>query len=232
MRNLLFPSCYDLLPVCAVDPLIGYLQFPVQDVLIGLREGRVGIAAPEALPDVVHRPLDFPLHPRAVRRADAWRESVMACKVEELYVESRLAFIPADHDVLHVVVEHFRRNTAQMSEGADMAVHEGLQSTVLDELDVHGSGKAKEHDKDIDSARLALGIGDLEVAPVNLGLQAGLRLKPSISYLALLLLDGSNITSERPIAAGVAKLPDPLQDPGGLVIVLIQKALDNRVKRL
>jgi len=152
----------------AVDPAVGRLVQPDEDVLVGLPDGTILIAPPEPLPQVIDGPFHLALHPGAVGSAQKRLEAVMMREGEHLGVEDGLPLrVPPDHDVLHVDVEDLGRNAAQIPEAPDVAVQEGLQRAVFDELDVIGPAEAQNQDKGEDLADPPTGFVHLEFAAAD-----------------------------------------------------------------
>ena len=71
----------------------------------------------------------------------------MVGKVQKLHVELHPTVLPTPDHVLHVVVEHFRGNTAQVRKGPDVRIQEALQGTPGHKLGIQGPGVAKNKDK-------------------------------------------------------------------------------------
>ncbi len=132
---------------------------------------------------------------------------------EELDVEDGPAGLPSDHDMLHAIVEDFFGDAAQILEGVQVAVHEGFEGALFDELHVHGPRIAQDHDEGIDRTRGAVGIDDLEIAPVDLGLEGRLRLKSDIGDSCLLALDCLDGVLHGGVATPVPDAGELLEDP-------------------
>ena len=151
----------------------------------------------------------------------------MMGEVEELGVEDGLArLIAADDDVLHVVVEDLGRHALKIAEGPDVAVQEAFQRRALDELDIGGPAVAQDQHEDVDRRLSARGFFDLEVAPVELGLAARLRLEAGVGQARLALFDRPDVAFHGVVAALITPVLEPIQDPGRLVVIFLQIVLD------
>src|SRR3990172_5132278 len=111
--------------------------------------------------------------------------------------------------------------------GVDMTIHKCFQGTSLYKFDVHGPGKTENQHKGINSGRFPIKSLNLEITPVNLGLEPRLRLETDIGQLSLLFFDTGDIMLYRVIAAWVSDLLDPIENPGCLVIILIKVVVDD-----
>jgi hypothetical protein len=110
-------------------------------------------------------------------------------KMEKLDIEARFAVVPADNDLLHVVVKDFGGHPAKRTESAQVAIHEDLHCAAFNELDVHGPGETKNHDEGVDRGGLSRTVINLEIAPIDLGLETRLCLEAGIGDPAFLLFD-------------------------------------------
>jgi len=227
--DLLLPALLDAPVMGAVDAAVGRLGQPAQEVLIGLCYRDEPVAPPEVLPQVIDGALHLVLRPGAVRGTGDGRKAVVMGEVQELGIEDRLARrVAAGHHVLEVVVEALGRDPLQIPEGPDMAIHEALQGAALEKLGIEGPAEAQHQDEGKDRGRSSRGLHELEVGPVELGLPARLRLEAHVGQPRLLLLDRADIVPDDPVGARVAGAPDPLEDPRGPVVVLLQPVPDHR----
>ena len=101
-------------------------------------------------------------------------ELIVVGEPAELDVEDGLVDLPPDHHMLHVVVKDFFGRAAQIIEGVNVAVHEGLEGRPFHELDIHGAGVSQDHDEGEDRMGRPVGFRDLEVTPVDLRLEVTL----------------------------------------------------------
>ena len=176
----------------------------------------------------MYRTFHFPFHPGSIRRAEPGMKFVVVGEPGKLDIEDRPATLPPDNHLLHTVVEDLFRDTAQIIEGMDVAVHEGLKSPLFYELDIHGTGISENHDKGKDRMSRPVGFHDLEVSPVNLCLEGWFRFEPDISdprLLALYLPHGVPYRCQSSRISHTGKL---LEYPGSLVVVLFEIGIDHR----
>ena len=224
---LLLPAFGDRLPVGSMDAQVGHRVEPGKQIPVRLVDRAEPVAAPEALPDVVHGPFHLALHPGAVGRAGLGRKAAVVGEVQQLDIEVHLAAVAPDHHMLHVVVEHLGRHPAQVPKGALVAIQKALQGAAPDELDIHGPAVAQQHQEEVDGAGAATGFGDLEVSPVHLSLQPRHRLETAVGDPGLLFFEGTHEVLDRVVAAGIADLLEPVEDPAGAVVVLAEPVLDD-----
>jgi len=114
----------------------------------------------------------------------------------------------------------------------DVAVHEALHGAALHELGIQGPAETQNQNEGEDRRRPARGLYNLEVAPVELGLAPRLRLEPDEGQPCLLLFNSADIIPDHSVAARVARFAEPIENSGGLVVVLLQKVPDHRIVRL
>ena len=151
---------------------------------------------------------------------------------EDLGVVDGLAgLIPADDDVLHVVVEDLGGHALEIAKGPDVPVKEALECRPLYELGIGGAAVTQDEHEDEDRRRPARGPFDLEVGPVELGLMARLGLESRVGQPRLAILDRPDIPLHGLVAARIAPALEPIPDPGGLVVVLAEKVLDRLMIR-
>ena len=83
------------------------------------------------------------------------------------------------------------------------------------------------HQEEVDSAGAATGFGDLEVSPVHLSLPPRHGLETAVGDPDLLFFEGTHKALDRAVAAGIADLFEPIEDPTGGKVVLADPVLDD-----
>jgi len=156
----------------------------------------------------------------------------MVSKVGKLRIESDLAPLSTDDHVFHVIIQDLSRDTTQVSEGLDMAIHKALKSTVINKLHIHCPREAQNHHKGINCHGRPIGLTHLKISPVYLGLKPRLGFKTDIGHIAQSLLDTAHMPLQSIVASLVAHLPDAIKEPGGLIAVLLQKVFDRPLERV
>lgn len=227
---LLLPPLADRLPIGTVYPCVCRPGQLFLHISIGLLKKTIGVSSPESLPKVLYGTLCLSFHPGSVGRAQTWIKLVVMGKAGKLDVERGFSLFSPDDHVFHVVIEHFLRDATQIGKGADVAIHEGLKSTLFYKLDVHGPGIAQDHDKGKNRTGRSVMFHDLEVSLVNLCLEARLGLKPDIGDVPLLAFNSPNDLLYRRVASGVSHAGEFLEDPCSLIIILFKVILDNLTK--
>ena len=72
----------------------------------------------------------------------------------------------------------------------------------------------------------------MEISKINLSLQTRFSFKTNISESSLLFFDGADIPFNNLIAAGKTIVLESLKDPGGLVVILVEKVVNNLAVRI
>ena len=147
--------------------------------------------------------------------------------MKKFHVKGGLAGLPPDNHMLHIVVEHFLGAAAQVVKGVDVAVHKGLERALFHELHIEGPGEPEDHDEGIDGRDGSIGVHDLKVSPVNLRLEGRFGLEPEIGDPLFLALEIMDQLLHPAVAAGIAHPGKPVENPGGLVVILVKIVLDD-----
>src|SRR3990170_341008 len=225
--DLLRPSLIDRVTVRAMNPAVGCVIKPGNNVLVGFLNGVEVISPPEALTNIMDGPLHFALHPWAIGRGNLGQKTIMMGEVEKLDVKSRFAILSADNHIFHVIVQNLCRNALKITKRIDMTIHKNIQCAALYKLHVHGPGITENHYKGINSVCLPIRVLNLEITPVNLGLESRFCLKANIGQLSLLFFDITDITFYRIVAAKISDPFDSIGNPGCLVVILVKVVVDD-----
>ncbi len=111
----------------------------------------------------------------------------------------------------------------------DVGVHEGLQSTAVNEHGEHCPGESQDQDEQINRKTATTEISDLKVGPIHLTLEAGNGFEADIGLTLAFVFQLAHMNFDGIVPAGISQLSDPFINPGGSVIVLFQKIVDDLV---
>jgi hypothetical protein len=187
-----------------MDSAIGGLAEPFQKIPVCLLNAGKTVTAPEAYADKVNLwRSTLPLTEGTVRGTWHRLEPVMADKMRKLDIKFGFAVMSADNHMLHVIVQNFKRSSAQVMKGSDMGIHECLQRTAFYQFGIHGPGISPHQKEQVHGAG-AVDLGHLKVDPVHLALKSWNSFKTDKRFSPLAVFDFSHIMPDCIVTAGVA----------------------------
>lgn len=179
--------------------------------------------------DKTDGPFDLSLGLGVIGTAQSGDETVMTCKVQEVFVPLRVgrSLHAMDHDLFHVVVEDLTGIASKIPERVEMALDKRGNVGRQGELDVPHAGIAEDHGKTGEASRLAVKVHRPAVAPVNLSLSPRFGLITVDSGRNDVRANGSEVLLDLGVLPGVAALKDLPIDPSSREVRIVVQALND-----